>query len=81
MSNGIMYRKEAEKFLAESGWKLFLDKIIKEKIIVFPDIEIKTIYKTEQFEKQHGTVKLELWPEGLVLWVGGVIVWKQWGKA
>lgn len=25
-----------------------------------------------------GMVKVELWPEGLVLWVGGEIVWKSW---
>lgn len=25
-----------------------------------------------------GIVRLARWPEGLVLWVGGKIVWKSW---
>lgn len=27
---------------------------------------------------KHGVVRIEEWPEGLVLWVGGEIAWKQW---
>ena len=28
-----------------------------------------------------GVVRLERWPEGLVLWVGSTILWKSWGTA
>lgn len=27
---------------------------------------------------KYGAIRLELWPEGLMLWVGGEIVWKSW---
>jgi len=29
-------------------------------------------------DDKHGTVRVEEWPEGLVLWVGGEIAWRQW---
>lgn len=32
----------------------------------------------KQIGAQYGTVKLEVWPEGLVLWVGGEIKWRSW---
>ena len=28
--------------------------------------------------EQDGVIRVERWPEGLVLWVGGVIAWKSW---
>lgn len=28
--------------------------------------------------ERYGTIRLEEWPEGLVLWVGGEIKWKSW---
>lgn len=27
---------------------------------------------------KHGVIGVEQWPEGLVLWVGGTIVWREW---
>jgi len=36
-------------------------------------------YATE-LVKKYERVRLELWPEGLVLWVGGEIVWRSWHK-
>jgi hypothetical protein len=27
---------------------------------------------------KYGTIRLEAWPEGLVLWVGGEIRWRSW---
>lgn len=38
--------------------------------------ETEMIFKTSTDED--GVIRLVRWPEGLVLWVGGVIVWKQW---
>lgn len=35
MANRIIYRSWAESYLAENGWKLFLDLLIKERIVVF----------------------------------------------
>jgi hypothetical protein len=27
---------------------------------------------------KHGTIRIEEWPEGLVLWIGGQIRWRSW---
>lgn len=40
--------------------------------------EVERLYKTERFEETYGTIKLEQWPEGIVLWFGGEIVWRSW---
>ncbi len=32
----------------------------------------------KEIGKKWGTVRISQWPEGLVLWVGGKIVWKSW---
>jgi hypothetical protein len=40
--------------------------------------ELKTIFESWEFQKERGCIKLALWPEGLVLWVGGEIVWREW---
>jgi hypothetical protein len=37
-----------------------------------------TLYETTAFEKKLGIVRLEVWREGLVLYVGGIIVWRSW---
>lgn len=34
----------------------------------------------QELVNQYGTIRLELWSEGLVLWVGGEIKWKSWEK-
>ena len=39
--------------------------------------EVVKVYETNQFAKDHGIVRLEQWPEGLVFWVGGEIAWKS----
>jgi hypothetical protein len=38
MANKLMYRKEAEEFIKVSGWKPFLDLIIRDKIVLFEDL-------------------------------------------
>lgn len=30
------------------------------------------------YDPGRGTVRLQLWPEGLCLWVGKRIVWREW---
>ena len=30
---------------------------------------------------EDGIIKLELWPEGFVLWYHGEIVWKSWSRS
>lgn len=32
----------------------------------------------QRVSDQHGAIRLEEWPEGLVLWVGGEIRWWSW---
>jgi len=32
----------------------------------------------QQRTEAEGAIRLERWPEGLVLWVGGEIQWKSW---
>lgn len=38
--------------------------------------EVQTLHKS--IKPDGGTIKLELWPEGYVLWFDGEIVWRQW---
>lgn len=40
--------------------------------------EVKTMFRTDEFSDQFGVVRLEHWPEGLVLWAGGEIRWCSW---
>jgi hypothetical protein len=40
--------------------------------------ETSTLYSTDHYSKQFGTIRLATWQEGLVLWVGGEIAWKSW---
>lgn len=78
--NRIMYRKEAETYCLENGYKLFLDLCIKEKIIVM-EKEIITLFETSsnsEYQYKYGTIRIEEWNEGLVLWVGGEIRYKSW---
>ena len=77
MANRVMYRKDAEKFLHENGWKLFLDKIINENIIVMGEPPIEVVCQTSGYYMDYGKIRVEHWPEGLVLWIGGKIVWKS----
>lgn len=37
-------------------------------------------FNTNQFGGKDEVVKIEAWPEGLVLWAGGEIKWKSWWK-
>lgn len=41
---------------------------------------IVTLFKTDSYKAALGTIRLEMWPEGLVLWVGGEIRWRSWNK-
>lgn len=38
---------------------------------------IELIWQTETLDK-FGKIRIEMWKEGLVIWVGGRIVWKSW---
>lgn len=39
---------------------------------------VRTLFRTAELQNEFGTVKIEVWPEGLVLWVGGEIRWRSW---
>jgi hypothetical protein len=43
--------------------------------------EVTPIFESFQFEKEFGVIRLENWPEGIVLWVGGQIRWRSWREA
>lgn len=77
--NTLIYRTEAENFINANGWKLFLDRIIKEKIIVLDDKPF-IIYERHNVvtdREDYGSIRIIEYPEGLQLWVSGVMVWKS----
>jgi hypothetical protein len=41
---------------------------------------INNLYGKGYLLNKYGSIRFEEWPEGLVLWVGGDIVWKSWEK-
>jgi len=45
-----------------------------------PNDEIEVLFKTDKYMETLGGVSLVRWPEGLVLWVGGMIVYKSWER-
>lgn len=84
-----MTREEAlaklplERWYGEDGKRGYLlDSLEKLGLLKFdePKKEVKHCisFQTVQFGNDIGIVKLEMWPEGLVLWVGGEIKWKSW---
>jgi hypothetical protein len=42
---------------------------------------IRILYETHEFTDELGVIRLAQWPEGIVLWVGGEIVWRSWRDA
>jgi len=42
-----------------------------------PKRQIELVSHSTRFQDTFGTIKVELWPDGLVLWVGGQIRWKN----
>lgn len=40
--------------------------------------EITTLCRTDQLKSEFGIIRLEEWPEGLILWVGGEVRWRSW---
>lgn len=39
---------------------------------------MEVLFETDKLFGKFGTIKLEKWPEGLVLWISGIAVWKSW---
>jgi len=40
--------------------------------------ETQKVFETHKFADSLGTICLQQWPEGLVLWASGEVVWKSW---
>src|ERR1700761_4623370 len=40
---------------------------------------IQNLFNIRQY-RNYGDIKIESWPEGIVLWIGGEIVYKSWRK-
>lgn len=38
--------------------------------------DVKFLFETRS--EKFGVIRLEMWPEGLVLWVGGQLAWRSW---
>lgn len=77
MANKLMTKSEANDYCLQNGYKLFIDLCIREKVIIEPDPP--KIIKLFEYEGSFGgTIRLETWPEGLVLWVNGKIKYKYW---
>lgn len=64
--------------------KLGLLKFEKEARVVFEinltsgDVTDNAYKYGKELVNQYGTIRLELWSEGLILWVGGEIRWRSW---
>lgn len=78
MANRLITKSQAEEYCRLNGYKLFIDMCIKDKVIVEKDPETKSLFVTEEYIDRFGTIKVEMWSEGLVLWVGGQIVYNSW---
>ncbi len=39
---------------------------------------VTTIFRAEYLREEFGVIRMEEWPEGLVLWVGGQARWRSW---
>lgn len=47
-------------------------------LIKFDDSNKVDVLFQKENVARFGAVRIELWPEGLMLWVGGEIAWKSW---
>lgn len=76
------YNSEAGKKWIEFFEVLGLLKFDEEKkissLFEFKDRNCKWTENYDKVDEKYGTIRLEEWPEGLVLWVGGEIRWKSW---
>ena len=72
MANLIWYKDEVEKFVIENGWKLFLDKMAKEHILVMERPKDEQLCCRRQF-MNFGDIRLEYCGNNnsIELWIGG----------
>lgn len=59
-------QSDAVETMKKYGFKVDISKL--------PSIELNR----DNFFGDYGLIRLERWPEGLVIWVGGEIVYKSW---
>lgn len=50
----------------------------KKEVVTCISFNMKQFITDPLQQKDLGEVKIEIWPEGLVLWIGGEIKWKSW---
>lgn len=77
MANRLMTKSEAKDYCERYGYPEFIDMLIKDKIIVERDPVVTCLMSNDNYNDRFGTIRVEMWPEGLVLWVGGEIRWKS----
>lgn len=76
MTNGsLMRRSEAEKYIRENGYKLFLDMCVRDRLLVLPDRKIIPLFREHYLS---GVIELETWSDmGLTLKINGEIVYQH----
>ncbi len=90
MINSEMTKAQAIELLDKELWDYGGSTLAKKWVEIWerlgvikfkPEPEIYTIFSKDQVvttRDAYGTIGIEEWPEGLVLWVGGRIVYKSW---
>lgn len=87
MIESKLTREEAIKLLHDELWSGYGDKTAPTKwvdiweklgIVKFTEPERKIEKLYTQHGTEFGTIQVERWPEGLVVWVGGQIVYRSW---
>ncbi len=62
--------------LVWKNWSTMINEPVPCKVISNQDFDTDVYY--EQAFKDYGIVRIQRWPEGLIIWVGGKIVYKSW---
>lgn len=52
----------------------YIERMVEERIASGSG---SRVFETREFDKTLGIVRIERWPEGIELWVGGERVWKS----
>lgn len=68
--------EQTKNHCTEKEMENFLDMAEALGLIEFKEVKQVLLYSS--YLADGSMIRLERWPEGLVLWCGGVIQWKQW---
>lgn len=69
MASKLMTKSEAMEYCSENGYKLFIDKCIRENVIIRSDpVPIKVSFLTNDY------------PDGLIIEIDGKRIWEVYSK-